>query len=119
MLQSMFVCGNSVWLVVWQPVFFYTVSKLLRRSQCLLFSPQLLCDTVAVFCGQRLQGTQQWLHFKATSSLVFPPALLYHSNPYFAGGSLPFHYLLALLNTAPACNMGIAASGAGRCKLRL
>ena len=47
--------------------------------------------------------------------MVFHSALLYHSNQYFAGGSLPFHYLLPLLNAAPACNMGITASGAGRC----
>ena len=51
--------------------------------------------------------------------LIFCRALLSHSNQYFAGGSKPFHYLLPLLNTAPACNRGIAASGAGRCKIRL
>ena len=43
--------------------------------------------------------------------LVFHPALLYHSNWYFAGGSRPFHYLLPLLNSAPACNIVLLQVG--------
>ena len=43
--------------------------------------------------------------------MVFHPALHYHSNRYFAGGSMPFHYLLPLLNSAPACNIVLLQVG--------
>ena len=64
--QSLFVCAYSFRVTVWWFTFFYAVLKLLQPWQCLLFSPQLLCEAVAAFCRQCLQTLQQWFHFKQT-----------------------------------------------------
>ena len=58
-------CQASKSICLWQKFsgygvvafrFFYETLKLLLRGECLFFSSQLLCDTVALFCGQCFAG---------------------------------------------------------------